>query len=165
VYEQTCSPATSCRSGERCSSQVEVVNDERLLVALPLSYLSLLLTGDFHPCPSALLSTLPSPCFSLCSPRKAIDFTSITSVHSAPLCMRSLLTHAALKLHSLSQPEPTTHCTCLLKRDSPSFVLTPELCGCCAAVQAGMWIGGRGTTSGCRPVTSRPSRDSPHREN
>lgn len=41
--------------------QVEVVNDGRLLAALPLSYLSLLLTGDFHPCPSALLSSLSLP--------------------------------------------------------------------------------------------------------
>ncbi len=35
------------------------MNDERLLEALPLSYLSVLLTGDFHPCPAALLSSLP----------------------------------------------------------------------------------------------------------
>lgn len=59
--------SSSSSSSERCSSQVEVVNDERLLEALPLSYLSLLLTGDFHPCPSALLSTLP-PFFPHCAP-------------------------------------------------------------------------------------------------
>ncbi len=46
--------------GGSSSSQVEVVNDERLLEALPLSYLSLLLTGDFHPCPSALPLISPS---------------------------------------------------------------------------------------------------------
>lgn len=54
-------------AAQRCSSQVEVVNDERLLEALPLSYLSLLLTGDFHPCPSALLSARP-PLSRHCAP-------------------------------------------------------------------------------------------------
>lgn len=53
-----------------------MLNDERLLEVVPLSYLSLLLTEDFHPCPSAL-STHTHTLY-----RRAIDFTSITSLHS-----------------------------------------------------------------------------------
>lgn len=52
-----------------CVNQVEVLRDERLPAALPLSYLSRLLTGAFSAV--SLCTPLPAP------PGKAIDFTSI----------------------------------------------------------------------------------------
>lgn len=83
------------------------MNDERLHEALPLSYLSLLLTEDFHPCPSALLSSIPpSLLFLIVLPQENDRFhLHYLSVLSAP-GLKMHLMHAAVKQQQSYQHAP-----------------------------------------------------------